>query len=163
MTQIELLLEQETHIIKLEPAERWVFPEINYSQFLPNYLHLARNGIADLQQLLASPYVFDDFQNHSERRDWRLQMSAKYGVEAYEFLKSNSLRHNLLSAIISHVHVLKRVYCGPEQTRFNQVTDDATRGVQTLRHYDDLSPEEKVTFAKELKKKAYEVLRCLAK
>ena len=161
---IEQVLEAEEHIVRIEPAEQWDFPDVDYSKFGDVPQKRLEPLIKSLEKNLSAPYIIDDFQDHKERREWKDYIRQKHGGSAAACLEHNSLRRNIVWQMMSVIAVLNEKYSGKDSREFKAFTRRTIRGYYgNIRFYDRKTPEQKIELIKSLKKDIYAVLQKLAK
>ena len=161
---VEQILEAEEHIIRIEPGERWDFPDIDYSNFEVVHRGAIESLMTNMRKALSAPYIIDDFQDHEERRVWRKDKEQTHGKPAVAYLANNSLRRNVIFRIMSTLAVLKERYSGKDSDEFKASTRNTLRQYNyALRFYDQKTPEQKIDLVKALKRDTYAILQKLSK
>jgi len=144
------------------PAESWNFPEIDLSNF-PEERRAGMDALYGvLKKDLSAPYVVVYAANHGERRDWSDHVLRDYGIEAYKQFDYNSLRMNNISQIVEILSGVSHIYIGKSKDVLGLLVKEVTTD-PGIRIYDSMSIDERITFVRCQKQKAYAVMEFLAK
>jgi hypothetical protein len=117
-TTIGFILESDPKI-RVKPAEKWDFKEINHSNF--NNVLDAQLAIETAKQFLCSQYLMDNF-THAERARWKdnklkevtEKHSSAHGIEFWKYYRdNNSLNYVKLCHAISRLEQCE--YIGPHK------------------------------------------------
>lgn len=159
-SEIEKILLQDPHVIRIEPAEEWEFHNINCSIF-KNHQEIVKSYLCSLQNFLKRPYIIDDFTKHPMREKWRyIEVPQKYDRRVSEYLKHNALRwKNMLAAFHCIDVINKDNYCGTNTEQFQKILDELKEACRTVGLQTDVTPIEVV---KSLKQKVYSLMEFLS-
>lgn len=163
VTDIEIILQKEPHVIFVEGSESWNFQKIDFSYFKEEDMHYVERAVLNMQNFLCGPYIVDDFKDHAQRRVWKKQMCEKHDLPMNNYFSQNSLRLNILSGLVSSINLLNAAYKCPNISEFSSKTSEITIFVDVLRDYDSLANEDKYGLVKLLKVNSYSILDFLKK
>jgi len=158
---IEDLLRKDSHIesiiYDIEWSNGWRAPEINPSLWNDNKKELLDCFI----DYVKSPYITDNFQNHPDRRAWKRDKASDQDFLKY-YLR-NALRIGRLAQISKNICGLVRAYKGTNPSEFKEVASKAIMiGNISLPDYDAKSTEEKIEYARAMKKEVIKILTFLS-
>lgn len=159
MPSLETFLREDTHIIRIEPAESWPIPAIDYGRFRENWSY-AKTRVTQILDDLQCPYLIDDFPSHEQRRRWRLLAAKQHGNTVWEFLSHNGLRTAVLNSMVQAVYSLHKKHL-PADAEFTVRVQAVLDWRPTSDRYDPLSTDEKLMFAKTLKCRVYDAMLAL--
>lgn len=157
----------KSHIVRVIPAETWLIPGCNYSNFAPEHEDSATFTNQTLREFLWLPYVVDDFENHEERRRWRLSRRVE-GLDVVD-VGVNALRLNSLIGVNYAVQLIDRLYAGPNGDEVSgaiamvNAHTPVYSGCPATRPYDKLDTSDKICFVKEMKSDVFELLKALSR
>jgi hypothetical protein len=157
---LEELTQKYSVIKEIIPGEDWVFREIDYDLFNPQYKDSVEETVKDLESELKCPYIVDHFKDHTARRRWRKTLPA----EERKLIEENALRINNIVCLSQMIYILAETYNGPNKERINeehQQIDQLLEGFDST-IYDQMTSQEKITFVQRIKRHAYAVLESLA-
>lgn len=159
---IETILKKDPHIVEIVPGEVVEFTRIDSSGFnddKEDAQYLVENC---LEKFVASPCIVDNFENHSQRREWIPQMCQTYGKEVYQFYNSNCLRVNVFRSVASTAMLFYVIYEGKEKDTFRKLAKNVMDSCNSGGNYDKFTIAEKLAFVKNIKKQIIPLIDFLA-
>jgi hypothetical protein len=158
-SEIERILLQDPHIIRIEPGETWKRRTINAALFR-NRQETVTDYISSLWDFLSRHYIIDEFTDHSKREWWRLVEAERlYAPEVKSYLARNAMRGSSWMIAYHCTDVINvRNYQGPHQEEFGTKMQELLSTYRSIPRIDTIP----IAPVKELKKKVYAVLEFLA-
>lgn len=162
----------DPHIIHVEEGEHW--EPLDWSNILKNQDRLTElYGI--LMNDLSVGYVVDNFENHSERKDYFSRRIPQFN----QFLTKNCLSINHINSFFNAILALKSQYQGPQQEEISAEVNRIEKQILLFtgkkekvslsgdtyvwHDYDLHTNSEKFAFVKGLKQEIYGVMKLVAK
>ncbi len=132
---------------------------INYEGLLSDEYPKMNDGIKRVigycvdagASFLSGPIILDQFTEHRDRRQWRIEMNKKYGDAMSDFYTRNKLRINTIASV--HLAFMALA----SKLRTYKVRSEKANAAQALINqfpdmgpYDTYSSEEKITFVSKI-------------
>ncbi|VVB82351.1 Uncharacterised protein [uncultured archaeon] len=147
------------HII----SKRW--PKYNFSGEI-NPALLGRDSHVDyviswIKNYIGFPLIEDDFESHSLRREWKRELTDKYGKEAKKFIQENKLRINMsLQGLWSASSFICNSFLVDEIPILNDKTREIIKITEEGKEdYNAMNIRERIVFVRGMEDKAYGILQ----
>jgi hypothetical protein len=156
---MEEIIKNDPHVKKFIPGENRGY-EINFGYF-GEAAEMVEEVLSVVNDWMASPYIVDDFVNHSERREWRDALEKDNGRKVGQYLEQNVLRKNRFNGLINSAFLIKSAYPGSNKEVIGLMTDIENQGVFVRKEYDALTVQEKIDYVVGIKQRVHNLLSTL--
>ncbi|HII72808.1 TPA: hypothetical protein HA265_08685 [Candidatus Woesearchaeota archaeon] len=162
---IEDILRKDPRVVHLEPAEKWEMPELDATQFSSRRLGYVAYAYSMMCNILGYHYLVDNItgQRDSEREAWKEELTRTYGSEVNDYFEKNSIKVNSLAQLIKFSEMLTDQYIGQNREVLVDMISSLKCFEDALRAYRSKTPDERLSIAKEVKKKSYEILKTVTR
>ena len=136
-------------------------PQINLELWPESERNQVKNDINFMISFLEAPLIIDKFIDHTQRRQWRNNLS----LEERNFFENNSLRLNLISGMALSQFLLSN-YIGTKKNEIEKIIEGILRMISRIegsKVYDSWSLEDKINYVKTLKELIFTLLETLSK
>ena len=163
MSNIEKILMNNDHIIKIHPAEEWEDFHLNSEKWNKSSKKLALKSAQILKEYLNMPYIEDNFgSEHHERREWEEKLESQYGNGMYEFLKNNALKGEFpYFTLTAQLMGLEEGYL-EDKKDLKVKFDEIYETIPNKKDYHFMPTNEKIKNLKNLKNKIHSLLKFLS-
>lgn len=147
--------------IKSVEWDSWYESKFNSSLFATNGEDKARDVFAvGLQNFVNSPYIIDDFKDHSKRREWYYQNVDKFDREFKTAFKDNALKFNKFCQTKGILErYFENYYVGKEKEKFiDLISKVKEMHIRSSDKYDEKNIGEKRAYIKEFKNRVINLL-----
>ena len=157
---MEEILLQEECIRRIEPAEEWKIPEINYTALFPTSDNVVSENVEWIKDYLNSYYIIDSFPNHDERTEWRKKFKTKYPKVAESFINNDCLKGNSIFIVRSGLRAMLDFGSEDLSSQAQERIEQTRQYVQDLfERYDRIGDsEKKLPYVRGMKTKFFELL-----
>jgi hypothetical protein len=146
-SDIEKILSEEQHIIRIHPSEKWDDFLVDASYWPSEKRELAVKSARYIHDYMNFPYIEDDFGiDHFERREWQAEMVLDFGSELYYFFSRNSLKAGFAYFVLgAQLMGINDQYIGPDNAGFKEKIRNVGKGLPPKKEYVlELSTEQKI-------------------
>ena len=159
----QILLEECPEVKEIRTDEKdWPVPDIDYTLF--SNQPQARHKVEVIAEYLNAPYIILNIENGRERA-WRKTLPQEFPIaDVAAYYETNALRLNKMGNIKTSIQFLELIYQGTDQ-RVTEAFEKVNEFFQEVPNdgvYKHIPNEQKVDLAKDLKERAYNVLKALA-
>lgn len=162
MNEIEEILLHDEHVFRIE-YEQWQIPEIDYETLFPENADIARRKLKFLGVYLNSHSIYDDFEDHSARKMWKMNLQVEYGDQMYDFIAKNSFRAGNINGIASDLdYILSKSLNNISRQIYLELSSLYDYVNALRKSYDDLTNQQRYDEVKKLKVRIYDTLKFMA-
>ncbi|HII16309.1 TPA: response regulator [Candidatus Woesearchaeota archaeon] len=158
---IERLIRNEPHVEGIIPAEDWAMPKISYGLFGKEGKK-AKEYVTEILFLLRLPYLIDNFgENHQARREWGGNMARRFFWATDSPVLANAMRFNKYFGIAGVLKHLNEWYLGSNKEEAKE--EIKTFETMLTMYKNELSSDQQLNAAKQMKQQAYNILQLYEK
>ncbi len=161
MANLELILQQDPHIIQIHPPLYAPVLEIDYNLFSEEKINTIKKMGEIVTNYLSYPLIEDNFQNHEQRRAWRKTMEQTYGDEFTTYYQRNKIRGNSFGYTINALRSMEKNAKEPHKANLTQKIIEIN--LLYPHNYDSLSSTEKIKTIRTIETKVYALINSLQK
>ena len=159
MANLELILQQDEHIIQIHPPLSAQVLEIDYNLFSEEKMSTIKKMSEIVTNYLSYPLIEDNFQKHEQRRAWRKTMEQTYGDEFTSYYQRNKIRGNSFGYTINALRFMAKNAKDPHNENLIQKIIEIN--LLYPHNYDSLSSTEKIKTIRTIEEKVYALMKSL--
>ena len=158
--ELENIILNDPKFIKIHYPENWRDVKINLDLFHNDQHKQVIDAVRILKEYLRKPYLEDTFENnHSERRDWQMDLEKRFGDEIYNFFNADALKGGFAYFLLSpQLSRIIKAYNGSNKNELENLVKNVYQILPDKVQYNELKTSEKINLMRSLKKNIHNLL-----